>query len=112
MKILEIVKALDLLVVAGHNSIDTDAGGVYICDLLSWVMSHAQRRDIWITVQSNINIVAIASLLELACILIPEDIKVDDVTVKKADEKGVVILSSSMNSYTLGVKLSEILKCE
>lgn len=110
MRISEIVKALNLIVIAGENEIEEEASGVYICDLLSWVMSHGDKKNIWITVQSNINIVAIASLLELSCILIPENIKVDDITIKKANDKGVVILSSSLSAYENSIRLFELMK--
>ena len=44
--------------------------GVYIGDLLSWVMGRAKADDAWITIMSNINIVAVASLADVACIIL------------------------------------------
>jgi predicted transcriptional regulator len=109
MKIRDIVKEMNLTVIAGEKQLESEVTGVYICDLLSWVMSHSKKSDVWITVQNNVNIVAIASLLELACILIPEGVKVDDVTINKAEQNKVVIISSEQNSYELSVKLHELL---
>lgn len=40
--------------------------GVYIGDLLSWVMGRAKADCAWITIMSNINIVAVASLADTA----------------------------------------------
>ena len=50
--------------------------GVYIGDLLSWVMGRAQSGNVWITIMSNINIVAVASLADTSCIILAEDVDV------------------------------------
>ncbi|NLN06377.1 MAG: AraC family transcriptional regulator, partial [Firmicutes bacterium] len=44
-------------------------------------MSHAAKGDAGITVHTHVNIVAVAVLAELVCIIIPESIEVDDGTV-------------------------------
>lgn len=83
----------------------TDPGGLvshgYVCDLLSWVMSHAAAKTAWITVQTHLNVVAVATLLDLACVIIPENITVDEKTLAKADEEGVVMLSSPKTAYEI-----------
>ena len=76
-------KAWDLFVLRKTTAEIGEVTGCYIGDLLSWVMSKAQPGNIWITVQTNINILAVATLADTACIVIPEDIKVDDMTLKR-----------------------------
>lgn len=71
-------------------------------------MSHATKGCAWITVQIHPNIVAVASLLELSCIIIPEDIEVENVTIEKSDQEGIPILKSNMNSYELCAKLKNL----
>ncbi len=92
---------------AGEKGLDNEINGLYCCDLLSWVMSHAKDGDAWITVQTHINIVAIASLLNLACIIVPESIEVDSDTVAKADEEGIPIFSTDINSFKIFTKFYE-----
>ena len=53
---------------------DREIGGVYIGDLLSWVMGRASADDAWITIMSNINVVAVASLADAACVLFAEGV--------------------------------------
>ncbi len=108
MTVKELISRLDLKVIAGESAINNEAEGVYICDLLSWVMSHAQKGNIWITVQTNINIVAVAHLTETACVIIPEDIKVDAQAVERADIESIPILSSSLNSYELACRINAL----
>ena len=104
MKISEFVDLLQLKVLTDGNCLDREISGVYICDLLSWVMSHADKGDVWITVHTHLNIVAVALLVELACIVVPEDIKVEEATIKKANEEGIVILSSEKTAYQIAVE--------
>lgn len=79
--------------------------GVYIGDLLSWVMGKAQEGDAWITIMSNINIVAVASLTDTACIILAEGVKPDDEIIATATQKGVNILYSSQSTYEIACVL-------
>lgn len=79
--------------------------GVYIGDLLSWVMGKAQEGDAWITIMSNINIVAVASLADTACIILAEGVKPDDEIIATATQKGVNILHSSQSAYEIACVL-------
>ena len=73
--------------------------GCYIGDLLSWVMGRAKADDAWITIMSNINIVAVASLADVACIILAEGVQLDRAVTETANAKGVNILSCSMPAY-------------
>ncbi len=108
MTVKELILGLDLKPIAGERGTDNRTKGVYICDLLSWVMSHAQMGNIWITVQTNINIVAVAHLTEVACIIIPEDINVDAQAIDRANKEGIPILSYHLNSYELACRISAL----
>ncbi len=69
------------------------AGG-YASDLLSCVMAGARKNAIWVTLQSHVNIVAVAALLELAAVIITEGVAPDADTLAKAQEEGVVLLGT------------------
>lgn len=83
--------------------------GVYIGDLLSWVMGRAQSGNAWITIMSNINILAVASLSDTSCIILAEGVTVDDEVIKTALEKEINILSTDMDIYSTAVYLNEII---
>lgn len=106
--IKNICEIINATVIAGKDQVDREISGVYICDLLSWVMSHAKKGDAWITVMSHSNVVAVASLLDLGCIIVPEGIKMDEDAIKKANEEEIPILSTSMNTYDIAVALSKM----
>lgn len=78
---------------------DREINGCYIGDLLSWVMGRAQADEMWITIMSNINIVAVASLTDVACIVLAEGVTVDENIIKTAENKGINILMSDKPAY-------------
>lgn len=108
MKIRELVESLNLKMDCEYSNLEREAKGVYCCDLLSWVMSHAEKDNVWITVQIHPNIVAVASLLELSCIVVPEDLAVEEITLKKSVQENIPILKSSLSTYELCLKLGEL----
>lgn len=81
--------------------------GVYIGDLLSWVMGRAESANVWITIMSNVNIVAVAALSDVSCILLAEGVTVDEEVQATAKAKGINLLSSSKDAYALACALAE-----
>ena len=88
---------------------DREIDGVYIGDLLSWVMGRAQSGNVWVTIMSNINILAVASLSDTSCIILAEGVTVDEEVIKTALEKEINILSTEMDIYNTAVYLNEII---
>ena len=105
MLVREAGEKIGLKLLAGANGLDKELSGVYICDLLSWVMSHGKKNDVWITVQTHSNIIAVATLLELGCIIVPDDIEVEEDTLKKADDEDIAVFQSSLSAYQLAKEL-------
>lgn len=99
------IEKLKLNVVAGNKYLDKEITGGYCCDLLSWVMSHAKQGFVWITVQVHPNIIAVATLLNISCIIVPEGIKIENETIEKAEQEEIPLLSSSLSGYEIAGKL-------
>ena len=94
------------------GSADAEITSAYVCDLLSWVMAHAHEGAAWTTVQAHLNVVAIASLLNLSCVIIPEDIEIPVSTLSVAQEKGICMLSAPCTSYGAAMVLCHKGVCE
>ena len=88
---------------------EREIDGIYIGDLLSWVMGKAQADNAWITIMSNINVVAVASLSDVACVILAESVIMEPDTVKTAKEKGINILSTNLSAYDTAILLRELL---
>lgn len=104
-----LINELGLDLVAGSKKIKNVVKGVYIGDLLSWVMAHMKKKDVWITIQTNINIVAVATLVETSCIIVVENADIEEATIQKAEEEGIPLLKSTLSAYEIAVKISKYL---
>ena len=89
---------------------EREVDGVYIGDLLSWVMGRANADCAWITIMSNVNVIAVASLSDAACVILAEGVVPDSEITELAKAKGINLLSSQHPTYETAVMLSEILK--
>lgn len=108
MKVKQMARLLGMQAVTFAGA-ENEVTGVYACDLLSRVMSGCEAGDAWITVQTHLNVVAVAELNEAACIIVPEGISVEPATAEKAEEKDIAILSSEMKTYELCWRIHELL---
>lgn len=109
MTLDQIIKELQLEILAAPKEISEIApSSGYISDMLSCVMTGAKSQSIWVTLQSHNNIVAVACLLDVAAIIITEGAKPDDDTIQKANDEGVILLATPLNSFHVVGKLWEM----
>ena len=73
----------------------------YTCDLLSWVMSHGAAGMAWITVQTHMNVIAVATLMDMAAVIAPEGIVFENDVIEKASDEGIALLTSDKTAYEL-----------
>lgn len=92
------------------NPIDSDlkAEGIYIGDLLSWVMGKGKIGAIWLTVLTHQNIIAVASLREFAAIVVCEGATVDEKTIALANQEKICLFTSSLPLYETSKLLEEL----
>lgn len=83
--------------------------GVYIGDLLSWVMGRAKAGDAWITIMSNINVAAVASLADTACVILAEGVQLAEDAAESARTRGINILRTESPAYEAAIRLYELL---
>ncbi len=88
---------------------EREINGAYCGDLLSWVMGRAQSDNAWITIMSNINVVAVASLSDVSCVILAEGVKLDEDALKAAKEKEINVLSCEKSAYEIAVLLGELI---
>ncbi|MBC8401656.1 MAG: serine kinase [Candidatus Marinimicrobia bacterium] len=108
MQLREIVKQLDLQIIAGANLLEREATGCYVSDMLSDVMAHANSGDVWVTLQVHLNIIAVASVNGISALIIVNDRSLDDATIKKATEEKVPVLVTTLNAFQIAGKLYQL----
>ena len=106
--VADIVARLDLQVKTQGMTLESRITGGYASDLLSCVMAGAQAGNVWVTLQAHPNVVAVASLLELSCIVITEGTPIQQNVIEKAEQEGISILSTVLPTFGVVERLSEL----
>ena len=99
LTVRELSKKCGLTVLTCEDELDREICGCYVGDLLSWVMGRAKADDAWLTVMGNINSIAVATLADVACIVLTENAALDAAAKAKAEQQGVAILQTEHNSF-------------
>ena len=108
MTVSDIVKNFGLQTRAGRDRLLEEVTGGYASDLLSDVIAHSRKGNIWITIQTHPNIVAVATMKELSGIILTGGRTPDPDTVQKAEEEGIPILVSPLYTFELVGRLYRI----
>jgi len=88
---------------------EKEIDGAYAGDLLSWVMGRATENCVWATIMTNMNVVAVASLVGVACVVICEGSEIGDDIISTAQSKDVNILRSPLPMYEMCVEISKLI---
>jgi len=83
--------------------------GGYAGDLLSWVMGKAEADDAWLTIMSNPNILAVATLTDVSCIILCEGVVPDAGVANLAAEKEINLLGSESSIFALAAQIARLL---
>ncbi|MBR6917923.1 MAG: hypothetical protein IKN38_07035 [Clostridia bacterium] len=106
MKIETAVRALGLKELTPCASTEFD--GVYVGDFLSRAMSRVEEGNLWVTIMSNVNVVAVASLSDAAAVILAEGVAMAPDVIDAAREKGVAVFTSEMSAYDICVALGNM----
>lgn len=108
MVVKDVIDQLQLKIVAGEKGLSKKITSGFVGDLLSVVMGKSKEGAIWITIQSHVNIIAVAVLNDLSCIVITEGFEVDQETIAKANEENIPILTTTDSSFNIVRGLIEL----
>jgi len=96
-----VIEKLGLESVSSFSFSDRTVTGGYASDLLSCTMKGAGENYIWVTLQSHLNVVAVASLANLAGVIITEGNRPDQETITRAEKEGVILMVTSKTTFTI-----------
>lgn len=108
MKLKELCRQLQLEVRAARGKLDREVTSGYAADLLSCAMAKAQAGSVWVTLQGHSNVVAVASLADMAGVILTEGVKPDAATIERAEEEGIPILTTELTTFTVVGRLFEL----
>ena len=107
MKVKELLNLLPIIGVAVPNP-EREIVGVYAGDLLSWVMGRAEEGNAWPTIMTNNNVIAVATLTDVSCVIICENCEVEETLSQLAFEKGVNLLKTPLTTYQTCAALAQL----
>ncbi len=105
MTVNDLVQKLELTVFGGNEGLDREVSGGYVSDLLSDVMGNASEGDVWVTLQTHKNVMAVASLKEVAAVILVKGLKPDDDMLAQSNEEGIPILGTRHESFDVAGRL-------
>ena len=100
---------MNLTVFCGQENLDREIKGGYTSDLLSDVMGFAREGQVWITLQTHKNVLAIASLKELAAILLVKGNKPEDDMLEQAVDEGIPVLGTDAQTFETTGKVYQLI---
>ena len=110
MKVKDLLESTDLHLISDSSGIENEVNGIFSCDLLSHVMGFVKEDNILITVLNNINVLGVASLCDLSCVIFAHKIKVNQQIIDKSNELNIPLLRTELSTsetvialYKLGV---------
>ena len=109
MTVREIAEKLNLKVFSGEAGLDREVTGGYVSDLLSDVMGFAKDGSVWVTLQTHKNVMAIATLKELAAVVIVKGFEPEEDAKEVSEEEGIPILGSSEQTFELVGRIYNLL---
>lgn len=110
MKLNDLVDKLGLKVVNEGERFDREVSGGYTSDLLSDVMGNVEEDMVWITLQVHRNTIAVASLKDVAAVLLINNASLDDETLHQARTENITVLSTPMSAFEASGRIYELLK--
>jgi predicted transcriptional regulator len=109
MTVRELIEKNVFQVINMGNGLDRNISTPFCCDLLSIAMSKAPQDGVWVTVMGNINTLAVASLTEVACVILAEGVALDDAALNKAKEQGITVLSTDKSIFDASLLVYELI---
>ncbi|MEI6682246.1 MAG: serine kinase [Bacteroidota bacterium] len=109
MRVSELAEKLGLQVFGGSQGLDREITGGYTSDLLSDVMGHASSGQVWITLQTHKNVMAIASLKELAAVVIVKGYQPEADMLEHSNTEEIPVLGTTDEAFELTGKIFQLL---
>ena len=109
MILKDVIHQLGLEILVESPRLEERVRGGYTSDLLSDVIGRAREGELWITLQTHQNIVAVAKLKEIAGIIIVGGRRPEPETLEKAGKENVAILRTDDPAYIISGRLFSLL---
>ncbi|MBE6701289.1 MAG: AraC family transcriptional regulator [Ruminococcaceae bacterium] len=108
MTVSQLIQELNLEVINSAD-LDREVVGAYAGDLLSWVMTRLDSDNAYITIMNNVNVIAVASLSDAACVILTENAEVSCEIIDKAKNQNINLLRSEKTTFETSFLIGRML---
>ena len=108
MKVKDILNSNELLLISDESGLNNNVKGMFASDLLSHVMGNASESNVLVTVLNNINVLGVASLLDLSCVIFSHNVKVNEEIINKANELNIPLLKTKLHTVDTVLVLNKL----
>lgn len=103
---------IEMLKELGFDAISEEKGEIlygYACDLLSEVMGHAKPDTVWFTVQSHINVIAVAVITGIKVIVLCNGHDYDEETIERAKKEKIALFKTQLDTFEAIKKVCNVI---
>ena len=108
MKVKDILSNNSFELISNELGLDNEVKSIFSSDLLSHVMGNAGEGCVLITVLNNINVLGVASLLDMSCVIFSHGVKVSDQIISKSNELGIPLFRSKLTTVSTVLILDKL----
>ncbi|HDP75925.1 MAG TPA: serine kinase [Bacteroidales bacterium] len=109
MTVKDIVEALNLKIYSDSAGLNKEVTGGYTSDLLSDVMGNAPAGAIWITLQTHVNVMAVATLKDISAVILVKGLEPEANTVAQSNNKEIPILGTNLQAFEVSGMLYNLI---
>lgn len=109
MTVKDIVDALNLKVFSGEAGLNKQVTGGYTSDLLSDVMGNAQAGNVWITLQTHVNVMAVATLKDISAVILVKGLEPEANTLVQSNNEEIPILGTNLQAFEISGQLYNLI---
>ncbi len=109
MTVEELIEKGIFQVVVEGDDLSRQITGIFCCDLLSVAMGRAPSMSAWVTVMGNVNTIAVATLADVACVILAENAQPDDMCRARAQQQGVTLLATEEPVFEAALRVHQLL---
>ena len=99
MKIQDLLEKTNWKLLTENLNVEIPVQGVFVGDLLSWVMGNSEPKQAWVTVQAHSNVLAVAALRELSCIIICQGAQVNEDMLLQANTEKIPVIGTELSAF-------------
>ncbi|MGI6664468.1 MAG: hypothetical protein ACOX3W_03520 [Christensenellaceae bacterium] len=110
MKVNALSEVFTPLTDATEEALAKEIKSVFCCDLLSFVMGRAKAESAWVTVMGNVNAIAVATLADISCIVLAENVAPDEAMIVRAQSEDIALYKSEMPIFEAAKAIDALLE--